>query len=176
MHWLCFSPSSPQVLEEAGFAYDSTVGYNDVVGYRSGTTQVYRPPGATILLELPLHIQDTALFYEGYMGLTSFAAEDRCNILVNNVERYGGVLTILWRPRSLAPERLWNDSYVGLLKTLQKRRVWFATADQVVDWFRKRRAYSFENAECPEALHDGTPPLLLKIHAPNEPISEVLAA
>ena len=30
-------------LDEAGFEYDSTVGYNDAVGYRAGTSQVFRP-------------------------------------------------------------------------------------------------------------------------------------
>ena len=40
MHWLCFDETSPQKLEEAGFQYDSTVGYNDAVGYRAGTSQV----------------------------------------------------------------------------------------------------------------------------------------
>ena len=63
MHWLYFSNRSPEHLEKAGFFYDSTMGYNDAVGYRGGTTQVFRPPGAKKLLELPLNIQDTALFY-----------------------------------------------------------------------------------------------------------------
>src|SRR2546426_653684 len=43
MHWLLFDQKTFRVLEEAGFAYDSTVGYNETVGYRSGTTQVFRP-------------------------------------------------------------------------------------------------------------------------------------
>ena len=47
MHWLCFDASSPQVLEQAGFQYDSTFGYNQTVGYRAGTTQVFRPKGTS---------------------------------------------------------------------------------------------------------------------------------
>jgi hypothetical protein len=39
MHWLYFCESTPQVLEEAGFSYDSTWGYNDCVGFRCGTAQ-----------------------------------------------------------------------------------------------------------------------------------------
>ena len=62
MHWLFFDEKSPAALEQAGFSYDSTVGYNETVGYRAGTAQVYRPLGATNLFELPLHIMDTALF------------------------------------------------------------------------------------------------------------------
>ena len=41
MHWLYFGDDSPKTLEAAGFDYDSTCGYNDAVGYRAGTSQVF---------------------------------------------------------------------------------------------------------------------------------------
>src|SRR5262249_6514693 len=63
MHWLLQDSKTPFVLEESGFAYDSTAGYNEFLGYRNGTSQVFRPLGTSNLLELPLHIQDGALFY-----------------------------------------------------------------------------------------------------------------
>ena len=37
-------PESPRQLEAAGFDYDSTWGYNNAVGYRPGTSQVFRLP------------------------------------------------------------------------------------------------------------------------------------
>ena len=37
MHWLFFDGNSPAVLDQAGFSYDSTIGYNETVGYRAGT-------------------------------------------------------------------------------------------------------------------------------------------
>src|SRR2546425_2030178 len=58
MHWLLRDEGTFRVLQDAGYAYDSTVGYNETVGYRSGTAQVFRPLGARSLLELPLQIQD----------------------------------------------------------------------------------------------------------------------
>jgi len=45
MHWLYYNEKSPKILEQAGAAYDSTVGYNETVGYRAGTTQAYKPRG-----------------------------------------------------------------------------------------------------------------------------------
>ena len=63
MHWLYFSAESALRLEAAGFAYDSTWGYNDAVGFRAGTSQVFKPVGASTLLELPLTIMDSAMFY-----------------------------------------------------------------------------------------------------------------
>jgi hypothetical protein len=144
MHWLCFDHSSPVVLEQAGFDYDATSGYNEMIGYRAGTTQVFSPSGATRLLELPLHIQDTALFYPHRLGLTEAQAWELCESLLNTVIRFGGVLTVSWHERSLAPERLWGEFYRHLLQELRVRGAWFGSAGQVVQWFRARRSVVFE--------------------------------
>ena len=144
MHWLYFSSSSPRHLEEGGFSYDSTLGFNEAVGFRSGTTQVFRLPGTARLLELPLNIMDTALFYPGRMGLSERDALTSCTDLIDTMRRYGGVLTINWHTRSLNPERNWDGFYMELLGALKAHRVWFTNAGNVVDWFRKRRTIRFE--------------------------------
>jgi len=143
MHWLYFDSQSPATLEKAGFSYDSTVGYNETIGYRAGTTQVFKHVEVDRLLELPLHIMDTAMFYPSYMNLSNDRARGAMQPLIDNVTRFGGVLTINWHDRSLGPERLWGDAYVTLLHDLRARTPWFATALQTVSWFRKRRAASF---------------------------------
>jgi peptidoglycan/xylan/chitin deacetylase (PgdA/CDA1 family) len=147
MHWLYFDRESPRLLEEAGASYDSTVGYNEAVGYRAGTTQVYKPFETQQLLELPLHLMDTALFYPTRMELSREQAIERIEKLYENVERFGGVLTVNWHDRSVLPERLWNDVYSGMLADLKSKGAWFATAGQTVAWFRKRRSASFKYDE-----------------------------
>ena len=143
MHWLYFGLEAPRLLERAGFSYDSTCGYNETIGYRAGTTQVFKYVGVDHMLELPLHIMDTALFYPSYMNLTNEEARVATEPLVKNATRFGGVLTVNWHDRSLGPERLWDRPYVHLLDDLRDRSPWFATASQAVSWFRKRRATSF---------------------------------
>jgi len=143
MHWLYFDSQAPATLEKAGFSYDSTVGYNETIGYRAGTTQVFKHAEVDHLLELPLHIMDTALFYPSYMNLANDQARGAVLPLIENVTRFGGVLTINWHDRSLGPERLWVDAYLALLADLRARTPWFATGSQTVSWFRKRRAASF---------------------------------
>jgi len=160
MHWLYFDQNSPKVLEEAGFSYDSTFGYNDAVGFRAGTTQVFSIPPADSFLELPLTLQDTALFYPGRMHLSESEAMESCRQLMRQLARYGGAMTVNWHTRSLSPERLWGDFYREFIAEAQKRRVWFGTAGQVVEWFRMRRALRFERVEFTE---DG---LRLKIESP----------
>lgn len=174
MHWLFFTEETPRVLEQAGFSYDSTCGYNDAVGYKAGTSQAFRPPG-TGLFELPLLIQDTTLFTKGRMGLSESAALERVRDICSHAYENGGVVTINWHHRSVGPERFWDDFYIRLLEELKNSGAWFTTARGAVAWFGKRRSIVFKNVEsdgnkmlvrlvCPSG-HDG-PGVLLRVHHP----------
>jgi hypothetical protein len=177
MHWLYFTSYSRTAIEAAGFSYDSTVGYNETVGFRSGTTQVFKPIGATTLLELPLHIMDTALFFPSQMGLSFMAAKSVVLKLIDEAGRIGGALTINWHDRSIAPERLWDGFYIWLLEELKHRTAWFSTAADAVTWFRKRRCVTFEQISWDDQSlravvratesPDGSPNLVLRVHKPN---------
>jgi hypothetical protein len=175
MHWLYFDSQAPPTIEKAGFSYDSTVGYNETIGYRAGTTQVFKHFGVNHLLELPLHIMDTALFYPSYMDLSNEEAGAAMLALIENAARFGGVLTINWHNRSLGPERLWIAPYCNLLNDLKSRNVWFATAEQAVRWFKKRRSARAENitydgntvrARVYLDQNNSVPPLTLRVHTP----------
>lgn len=146
MHWLLQDSSTPGVLEEAGYDYDSSVGYNETIGYRAGTTQVYLPFGNRTLLELPMHIQDGALFYPQKLGLAEKEAWELCEKLAAQARRIGGVLTVLWHDRSHGPERFWGEFYARLVGRLRQMNVWFASGAQVVRWFRARREVTFKRS------------------------------
>lgn len=153
MHWLYFNEKSPLVLEEAGAAYDSTIGYNETVGYRTGTTQVYKPLDVNRILELPMQIMDTALFYPHYLGLSPEGARVLFDRLAENAAKFGGCLSINWHDRSIAPERLWGGCYCDFVAELKARGAWFATAGEAVSWFRKRRSVEFEkDPQCPGSM------------------------
>jgi len=145
MHWLYFDDLSARILERAGATYDSTVGYNDAVGYRAGTTQAYKPLPAMRLLELPLHLMDTALFYPRRMNLSPAGAKKQVDDLIDQAGHFGGTITINWHDRSIAPERNWGEFYEGLIHQLKQQEAWFATASQAVAWFRKRRSVTFDS-------------------------------
>ena len=146
MHWLYFNEHSPVTLEKAGFSYDSTIGYNQTIGYRAGTCQVYKPLEANHLLELPLHVMDTALFYPIHLNLTPHEAERRVRDLFDDACHSGGVITFNWHDRSRAPERLWGEFYGSQIREVKQRGAWCATACQTVSWFRSRRSIVFERS------------------------------
>jgi hypothetical protein len=175
MHWLYFSEGSPNALEKAGFFYDSSLGYNDAVGYRSGASQVFQLPGASGILELPLTVMDTALFYRRRMGLSEARAMEICKALIDQVRIYGGVITVNWHTRSLSPERNWDDFYMALVDLLRSENVWFASAKQAVTWFQTRRRIRFEDVSFQANKvsirltledKDELPPCQVRIHVP----------
>jgi hypothetical protein len=174
MHWLYFDAQSPRQLEAAGFDYDSTWGYNDTVGYRAGTSQVFRLPGAERLMELPFTLMDSALFFPGRMDLDRADAWQLCAGMVMDARRFGGTLVVNWHDRSLAPERQWGRVYAYLLDEIRRgERAWFARAGEAVDWFRWRRSIRFTSGIGPgsvtvEALSPrrAGPPALVQIHRP----------
>ena len=149
MHWLYFDAESPVRIEAAGFDYDSTCGYNEAVGYRAGTSQVFQIPGTKRLMELPMAIMDSALFSSGRMRLSHDAALAECREIIANATRFGGTLVINWHCRSLAPERLWDRFYQSLLAEIGANHVWFATGREAVDWFRWRRSIRFAAGQEP---------------------------
>ena len=166
MHWLMKDERTYEALDEAGYAYDSTAGYNETVGYRCGTTQVFRPPRSRRLLELPLHIQDGALFFPQHLGLDEAEAWQICKAIIGHSEKMGGVLTVLWHDRSHGPERFWGDFYIKLLGELRASSAWFATASQAVEWFRRRRTIRFTEVQA----HDGCTQIVVSSEeGPTEP-------
>lgn len=175
MHWLYFSQDSSNALDQAGFVYDSTLGYNDAVGYRPGTSQVFRLPGTSNIVELPLIVMDTALFYPRRMNLSEPQALQLCKRILEAMRTYGGVFTVNWHERSLAPERNWDEFYISLLQILRSETAWFATATQAVKWFEKRRAVQFDDVAVSQSKirlslktekKDDLPDLVIRIHQP----------
>ena len=144
IHWLFFDKDSHKKLENAGFLYDTTCGYNDSIGFFSGTAQPFRPLNLNKLIELPLIIQDTAMFYSKRMNLTIKEAENITWKIISSIFNFGGVLVVNWHGRSIAPERNWLSFYVRLLEMIQSSKVWFASGTEAAQWFNKRRRITYK--------------------------------
>jgi hypothetical protein len=121
------------------------------------------------------------MLYPGRMNLSEKQAMDLCGKLIRDIKVHGGVFTINWHDRSLAPERNWDTLYLGLLDALRAEKPWFATAGEAVSWFEKRRAVQFERATAPgsllsvrmpETLKGEGPPLSLRVHPPAVSVEE----
>lgn len=154
MHWLYFDQNSHAKLEAAGYTYDSTVGYNETVGYRAGTLQAYKPLNAAHLLEIPLSIMDTALFYPSYLDLSESDARDLVLKIGNSAATNGGILCLNWHDRSIAPERQWAGLYQTMIEEWSTAGAWFPTMGQAAAWFRERRGVKFDETNETPILPD----------------------
>src|SRR6185312_10155703 len=142
------------------------------IGYRHGTGQVFRPIGSRTLLELPMHIQDGALFFPERLDLPEGPAWVRCGALISRAKALGGVLTLLWHDRSHGPERFWGDFYIRLVQELRSSGAWFGTGAQVTRWFATRRAVTFERSRMGANVQvraccggePTEPPLIVRVH------------
>ena len=149
IHWLFSDKDTWKKLDKEGYYYDSSFGYNEDVGFRAGTSQVYQPRGVRNLLELPLHIQDGALFRRKYLNLPEKEAKKRSDEIFDYTRKYGGVVTLLWHQISLAPPHNWGAFYRYLVEKGLKEVAWVTRAMDIVDWFKMRRNVK------PECLRNG---------------------
>jgi hypothetical protein len=103
-HYLRWSPATWAHWEACGLTYDSSVGYSETVGFRSGTCHPYRPwlfdrNRAANLLEIPLIAMDVSLT-EG-MGLRGLQCLPPVLNCIERCQMVGGVFTLLWHNNSL---------------------------------------------------------------------------
>ena len=132
-HFLRFKvPTTWEILKEAGFKYDTTFGYADCVGFRNGMCHPFKPFNLTTnqetdIWEIPLTIMDGTL--AGYMKLDMQGAWDITQKLVDTVERYNGVMTILWHNTSMVGEM--GKFYERILRYCSERHAWMTSAEEI---------------------------------------------
>jgi hypothetical protein len=92
------------IYEQAGLAYDSSVGYEDQIGFRCGTCRPFRTYDLRQrrpldLVERPLVAMDTSLFE--HLKLPLAAVPDALRPLTDQCRAYGGEFALLWHNNGL---------------------------------------------------------------------------
>jgi len=142
-HYLhCDIRVTPRVHAEAGFKYDSTLGFNDNVGFRFGTCYPWylydlKAEKELSVMEIPLIVQDGAMLHPNKgMRLDEDTAFQYVVRITEAVENVGGVLTLLWHSHGISQAQWWN-LYLKTLKYLQQKNPWFASVKEVGEWWKK---------------------------------------
>ncbi|PKL59022.1 MAG: hypothetical protein CVV31_07690 [Methanomicrobiales archaeon HGW-Methanomicrobiales-2] len=142
-HFLKFRiPDTWELLEQAGFRYDTTLGYPDCVGFRNGMCHPFRPFNMNTgqemnILEIPLAIMDQTLL--SYMRLNTEQAWAQTERLIDAVERHNGVLTILWHNTFMTGESL--RFYRKILKYGHEKGAWMTNCREIEAWWQKNRMW-----------------------------------
>ena len=145
-HFLRFDVRATWTAQErAALRYDSTLGYNEAIGFRAGIAAPFRPwdperRAARDLIEAPLTVMDGALFRS--LGLDGPHAIARTREHLERVEEAGGLAVLLWHPNAAAEALFpgWWSCFHSVLEWLASRHVWVASAAEIAEWWREREA------------------------------------
>jgi hypothetical protein len=113
------NPDTWRNWEAAGLSYDSTLGYPEAVGFRTGTCHPYRvydlrERRPLRLREMPFQVMDVTLL--SAMGLAPDAAQRAVLDIAAECRRYGGRLGLLWHNNTLlrsAREKRWYEDLIA---------------------------------------------------------------
>jgi peptidoglycan/xylan/chitin deacetylase (PgdA/CDA1 family) len=137
---------TPNAQSAAGFKYDSTMGSNRMTGFRNGIAFPFYhydliSDTPLPLLQIPLHIQDAAMYAQASLGLSPSLALMHCKELIDKVEATGGLITLLWHPDVCHEGRFpgWFRVYEELLSYIADKNAWVAPVVEVGRWWEQRR-------------------------------------
>lgn len=144
-HFLRFDLDNTFTLEEkSGILYDSTIGYSQNIGYRSGISFPYSPlmaDGGVIqgTLEIPLAVMDAALFNSANDEKDAWA---RLKALLLRVQQHGGIIVLDWHQRVFYQDEFkgYAEVYRRCLDFLKINRAYVATGKEIADWWNQRKS------------------------------------
>ena len=132
--------TTPRVHEKSGFKYDSTLGFNDNIGFRFGSCYPWylydlKSAKELAILEIPLIIQDTAMLNPAKgMRMDEKTAFSYVNLLSDKVKKVGGVLTLLWHAGTIHKKQ-YRRLYQRTLKLLEEQGAWLASVKEIGEWW-----------------------------------------
>jgi hypothetical protein len=147
-HYWHLGPDEAATLrahEAAGFRYDSSVAFNDHVGFRRSAGLPYRPfdtaeRRALRTWQLPPFCMDGNLFYASDDVEAAVAA---VAALVDEIVTVGGFGAIDWHIQASLPRsvefRGWGVAYGEILDLLAARpTIWVTSLEEVLGWIERR--------------------------------------
>jgi hypothetical protein len=143
-HFLRFKvPETWEYLHEAGFVYDTTLGYVDHIGFRSGMCHPFNPfnlkTGKPIgILEIPLIIMDSTL--DKYMKIDARSAWEMLKKLIDTVSQNKGVLTLLWHNTYIIGDK--RNFYEKILQYCAGKNAWMTSGEEIIAWWKKNNQFS----------------------------------
>ncbi len=144
-HFLKFElPETWNVHNRTDLLYDTTVGFNDKIGFKLGFAFPFFTPDAHLnpspLIELPLLIMDAAMWT--HLKHTEETALNTILEFRDKIKQFHGLLTVLWHQCTLKMRG--GRIYKNLLKRLASKDVYIANGAEVAKWWRGRNDFQIK--------------------------------
>ncbi len=140
-HFLMFDPlKTVAVLEEAGIAYDTSLGFAEQIGFRRSFCHPFylfdfEEWRTSNVIEIPLLVMDATLHYRKYMNLSREEATNKVLLLIDEVARHNGVFTILWHNTFFSSYKYggWKDIYLRILNYCKQKNALITSGKQIYE-------------------------------------------
>ncbi|WP_019949283.1 DUF7033 domain-containing protein [Hymenobacter aerophilus] len=139
-HYLQWEPRlTPLVVDGLAFEYDSTLGFAEHYGFRNSYCLPFqlfnfRTGQANDFLEIPLNVMDATLHHPRYLQLAPDEILPALTPMLQEIERFGGVCTVLWHNENFDPANQRNGpaQFRVLMEYLRGRNVAFVNGQDVL--------------------------------------------
>jgi hypothetical protein len=143
-HYLQWSPSvTPLIVDSVPVHYDSTLGFAEHYGFRNSYCRPFYPynfvhGGYCRFLEIPLNVMDATLHHPKYLQLAPEEILSALTPMFQEIERFGGVCTVLWHNENFDPTNQRNGprEFRALMDYLRNRNVAFVNGSDICQSFQ----------------------------------------
>lgn len=142
-HFLRFElPTTWELLEKAGFKYDTTFGYHDALGFRNGMCHIFQPFNITTnafvnIWEIPLVIMDRTLLET--LSIDPATAWEMIRQIIDVTEARQGIIAILWHNSRMFDDLL--TLYRKMLRYCSEKGAWLCSGEEIVSWWSKNKFF-----------------------------------
>ncbi|ALW85902.1 hypothetical protein AUC43_12820 [Hymenobacter sedentarius] len=142
-HYLRWEPRrTPAIVDNAGFAYDSTLGFAEHFGFRNSYCHPFYPfnfeTGTSHhFLQIPLQVMDATLHHPHYLQLGPEEILPALTPLFAEIERFGGVASVLWHNENFDPANQTTGprQFHEIMQHLSQRGAVFLTGREICQQF-----------------------------------------
>jgi hypothetical protein len=143
-HYLRFkAPITWNIQEKLGFLYDTTLSFQEYIGFRCGICMPYKvfdifENREMNLYEIPLIIMDGTLAYGKYMNLDRNQSLIMIKQYIDIVRKYRGIFSLLWHNSSFSTGEWegWKMVFEGCLEYVKENNGTGKTGKDIVSIFR----------------------------------------
>jgi hypothetical protein len=139
-HYLQWEPRiTPVIVSSLRFSYDTTLGFAEHFGFRNSYCLPFYPfdfnqAKSHNFFEIPLNVMDATLHHPRYLQLAPNEILPALTPMFQEIERFGGVCTVLWHNENFDPANTRNGplQFRELMEYLRGRGTAFVTGTDIL--------------------------------------------
>ncbi len=146
-HYLSWEPrTTPALVDDLLFVFDSTLGFAEHFGFRNSYCLPFHPFNfntgrACDFLEIPLNIMDATLYHPNYLQLAPEEILPALTPMLQEIERFGGVCTVLWHNENFDPANKHNGprQFHELMEYLRSHNAAYVNGSEILTAMHARQ-------------------------------------